>query len=45
MTTNQYSEFGTVEKEGWSDTNTAQSYAASLEACVIGICSTVFQHQ
>jgi SAM-dependent methyltransferase len=30
MTTNQFSEFGTVEKEGWSDTSTAQSYAASL---------------
>jgi len=31
MSTNQFSEFGTAEKEGWSETNTAQSYAASLE--------------
>jgi len=31
MTTNQFAEFGTVEKQGWSETNTAQSYAASLE--------------
>jgi SAM-dependent methyltransferase len=31
MTTNQFSDFGAADKEGWSDTNTAQSYAASLE--------------
>ena len=31
MTTNQFSEFGNVEKKGWSETETAQSYAASLE--------------
>jgi SAM-dependent methyltransferase len=32
MTADQFSEFGTVEKEGWSETKTAQSYAAGLEA-------------
>jgi hypothetical protein len=29
MSTNQFSEFGTAEKIGWSETSTAQSYAAS----------------
>lgn len=32
MSTHQYSEFGAVEKKGWSDTDTAQSYATSLES-------------
>ena len=32
MTDKQFSEFGTVEKEGWSETKTAESYAASLES-------------
>jgi SAM-dependent methyltransferase len=31
MTTDEYYEFGLVEKEGWSQSSTAQNYAASLE--------------